>query len=249
MKKNYTINRVRSFAILLMLFVYGGQVFAQAELPREILDDARIVIDRALMQKGPAWRQRTSDLLTTQVNVDQNGNDILGDAANEPSIAIDPTNPDRIVIGWRQFDTTESNFRQAGYGYSEDGGKPLFFPEFWIPGSSDQILYWILILKGTSSTTVFKEILPVMSLGSPMAEPSGRNLFPPMEETSNGCVLIEVGELVTETTTPTGMYPLLPVMEILPDLSMAPNPLRIVNLLQTVLAGVRWPSDLMVFCT
>ncbi len=57
-----------------------------------------------------------------QVNVDAFGNNITGDAANEPSIAIDPTNPDRIVIGWRQFDTVASNFRQAGHAYSSDGG-------------------------------------------------------------------------------------------------------------------------------
>jgi hypothetical protein len=50
------------------------------------------------------------------------GANIPGDAANEPSIAVDPTNHDRMVIGWRQFDTIASNFRQAGVGYSTDGG-------------------------------------------------------------------------------------------------------------------------------
>jgi hypothetical protein len=64
---------------------------------------------------------------SVQVNVDVNGDNILGDAANEPSIAIDPTNPARIVIGWRQFDTVESSFRQAGYGYSTDAGRTWTF--------------------------------------------------------------------------------------------------------------------------
>src|SRR5437667_10639085 len=41
-----------------------------------------------------------------QVNVGTNGQNIAGDAANEPSICIDPNNPNRIAIGWRQFDTT-----------------------------------------------------------------------------------------------------------------------------------------------
>ena len=58
-----------------------------------------------------------------QVNVDGAGADIPGDAANEPSIAIDPNNPDRIAIGWRQFDTVTSNFREAGYAYSTNGGQ------------------------------------------------------------------------------------------------------------------------------
>lgn len=57
-----------------------------------------------------------------QVNVDALGNNIVGDAANEPSVAVDPNDPNRIAIGWRQFDTISSNFRQAGIGYSTDGG-------------------------------------------------------------------------------------------------------------------------------
>ena len=59
---------------------------------------------------------------SVQVNVDGLGNDILSDAANEPSIAVDPTDPSRIVIGWRQFDNIASSFRQAGVGRSIDGG-------------------------------------------------------------------------------------------------------------------------------
>ncbi len=64
---------------------------------------------------------------SVQVNVDEFGCNIPGDAANEPSIAIDPANPRRIVIGWRQFDTVESDFRQAGWGYSHDGGHTWAF--------------------------------------------------------------------------------------------------------------------------
>jgi hypothetical protein len=57
-----------------------------------------------------------------QVNVNGAGANIVGDAANEPSLAVDPTNHDRMVIGWRQFDTVASNFRQAGFGYTTNGG-------------------------------------------------------------------------------------------------------------------------------
>jgi len=78
---------------------------------------------------SPAYRYRSSIFFTAQVNVDANGDNIIGDAANEPSIAVDPTNPDRIVIGWRQFDNVASNFRQAGYGYSTDAGQTWTFPE------------------------------------------------------------------------------------------------------------------------
>ncbi|UCC31383.1 MAG: right-handed parallel beta-helix repeat-containing protein [Phycisphaerales bacterium] len=77
-----------------------------------------------------------------QVNVDENGCNIPGDAANEPSIAIDPTDPNRMVIGWRQFDSVESDFRQAGWAYSHDGGQTWTFPGVLEPGQfrSDPVL-------------------------------------------------------------------------------------------------------------
>src|SRR6266496_725626 len=69
-----------------------------------------------------------------QVNVDASGNNIVGDAANEPSITMDPTNPIRMAIGWRQFDDYHSNFRQAGWGYTTDGGLTWTFPGVLQPG-------------------------------------------------------------------------------------------------------------------
>jgi len=66
--------------------------------------------------------------VSVQVNVDPEGRNIPGDAANEPSIAVDPTAPNRLVVGWRQFDSIGSNFREAGYGYSRDGGRSWTFP-------------------------------------------------------------------------------------------------------------------------
>jgi len=63
-----------------------------------------------------------------QVNVDAQGHNILGDAANEPSIAVDPTAPNKMSIGWRQFNSVTSNFRQAGYGYTTNGGTSWTFP-------------------------------------------------------------------------------------------------------------------------
>lgn len=63
-----------------------------------------------------------------QVNVDGNGQNITGDAANEPSIAVDLTDHTKMAIGWRQFDSVSSNFRQAGWGYSNNGGLSWTFP-------------------------------------------------------------------------------------------------------------------------
>lgn len=72
--------------------------------------------------------------VSVQVNVDLLGRNIVGDAANEPSIAIDPTNPRKMAIGWRQFDSVLSDFRQAGVGFSHDGGATWTFPGSLTPG-------------------------------------------------------------------------------------------------------------------
>jgi BNR/Asp-box repeat len=63
-----------------------------------------------------------------QVNVDANGNNIVGDAANECTISVDPTNGNKMVIGWRQFNSVTSNFRQGGWGYTTDAGIHWTFP-------------------------------------------------------------------------------------------------------------------------
>ena len=63
-----------------------------------------------------------------QANVDANGNNILGDAANECVISVDPTNGNKMTIGWRQFNNVTSNFRQGGWGYTTDAGLTWHFP-------------------------------------------------------------------------------------------------------------------------
>jgi hypothetical protein len=69
------------------------------------------------------------DIFTSyQANVDANGNNILGDAANEPSISVDPTNGNKMAIAWRQFNSVTSNFRQGGWGYTTNGGTSWTFP-------------------------------------------------------------------------------------------------------------------------
>ncbi len=63
-----------------------------------------------------------------QVNVDANHQNILGDAANECVISVDPTNGNKKAIVWRQFNDVTSNFRQGGWGYTTDGGATWTFP-------------------------------------------------------------------------------------------------------------------------
>jgi len=77
-----------------------------------------------------------------QVNVDAGGKNIPGDAANEPSLCIDPNNPNRIAVGWRQFDHVQNDFRQAGWAYSTNGGLNWVFPGVLEAGTfrSDPVL-------------------------------------------------------------------------------------------------------------
>ncbi len=94
---------------------------------------------RFIMGGEPVTR---GPFVSYQVNINALGNNIMGDAGNEPSIAINPTNPDNIVIGWRQFDNVNSNFRQAGRAYSFDGGLTWTNPGVFTPGifRSDPVL-------------------------------------------------------------------------------------------------------------
>ena len=94
----------------------------------EVLDDPYVPVPPGQQRVTPAVRLQRGPFVAVQVNVDANGNNIVGDAANEPSIAVDPNDPSRMAIGWRQFDTISSNFRQAGWGYTDDGGLTWTFP-------------------------------------------------------------------------------------------------------------------------
>src|SRR6266508_1575050 len=117
--------------LLLALASASGQTLAPTrEAPRnealEFYDNPpapprKIEISpRMISQFGP--------FVSFQVNVDANGNNIIGDAANECAISVDPTDGNKMTIAWRQFYSVTSNFRQAGWGYTTDGGVTWTFP-------------------------------------------------------------------------------------------------------------------------
>ena len=96
------------------------------------------------LDKSPRMISHYGSFVSYQVNVDANGNNIVGDAANEPSISVDPTDGNKMAIGWRQFDTWQTNFREAGYGYTTDGGMTWTFPGVLQNGlfRSDPVLHF-----------------------------------------------------------------------------------------------------------
>lgn len=113
----------------------------EPELPRDPWRPREPVqVAGAIPHCGPWVRDGFESI---QVNNDGYGCNLTGDAANEPSIAIDPTDPRRVVIGWRQFDSVLSDFRQAGFAYSQDSGLTWTYPGLTLePGvfGSDPVL-------------------------------------------------------------------------------------------------------------
>ena len=80
------------------------------------------------IETSPRMISQHDTFTSYQANVDANGHNILGDAANEPSISVDPTNGNKMAIAWRQFNSVTSNFRQGGWGYTTNGGTSWTFP-------------------------------------------------------------------------------------------------------------------------
>ena len=80
------------------------------------------------LETSPRMISQFGLFVSYQVNVDANGNNIVGNAANEPAIAVDPTDGNRMAVGWRQFNIVSSNFRQGGWGFTTDGGIHWAFP-------------------------------------------------------------------------------------------------------------------------
>src|SRR5512143_1103656 len=104
---------------LLLIPVGFSQTASRKPLPIEPLEkyDNPPAIAAPILTISPALVSRFGSYISYQVNVDANGNNRVGDAANEPSICIDRHNPNRMSIGWRQFDSVASNFREAGFAY------------------------------------------------------------------------------------------------------------------------------------
>src|SRR5438132_7740844 len=115
---------------LLLAAAAFSQTVERKPLPSEPLEkyDNPPAAAPRTMAISPALVSRFGSYTSYQVNVDANGNNIVGDAANEPSITVDPTNSSRMTIGWRQFNTVSSNFRQGGWGFTTDGGIHWTFP-------------------------------------------------------------------------------------------------------------------------
>jgi hypothetical protein len=83
---------------------------SEASIHNEVPDDPPATPARAAARAVTAAPVTFGRFTHHQVNVSAGGADIVGDAANEPSIAVDPTDPGRMAIGWRHSTTSRPTF-------------------------------------------------------------------------------------------------------------------------------------------
>jgi FG-GAP-like repeat len=109
---------------LVLISAAFSQRVSRKSLPTEPLEkyDNSPAVAAPILGISPALVSPFGPYTSYQVNVDANGNNRVGDAANEPSICVDRNDPNRMSIGWRQFNSVASNFREAGFAYTTNGG-------------------------------------------------------------------------------------------------------------------------------
>ena len=128
----FSVSKAISLVFLVLLSGLAtapGQTREHKPLPTEELekyDNPPALLWRT--GQSPRMVSQFNAFTSFQVNVDATGHNITGDAANEPSITVNPTNGNKMTIGWRQFNSVASNFRQAGWSYTTNGGATWTFP-------------------------------------------------------------------------------------------------------------------------
>src|SRR5438045_9772009 len=101
-----------SLVVLPLLAIASDEAGRSKPLPTEPLekyDDPPAPSPLWGIGVSPGMVSQEGLFISRQVNVDLNGMNITGDASNEHSIAVDPTNGSKYVIGWRQYSSISSN--------------------------------------------------------------------------------------------------------------------------------------------
>src|SRR6266480_2185359 len=105
-KKRSTVNYLLSAIGLLSLVTASAQtppLNGRMTEPLEKPGMPPAPVGTYRLETSPRMISPYGGFVSYQANVDQNGNNIVGDAANEYVISVDPTNGNRMTIAWRQF--------------------------------------------------------------------------------------------------------------------------------------------------
>ena len=204
----FSASKATSFAFLVLLSGLAtapGQTREHKPLPTEELekyDNPPALLWRT--GQSPRMVSQFNAFTSFQVNVDATGHNITGDAANEPSITVDPTNGNKMTIGWRQFNSVASNFRQAGWSYTTNGGATWTFPGVLennvfrsdpVLGSDNVGTFFYLSLLETFFDNMWRSLDGGMSW---------TNIAPPKAATSNGSRSITPAASGMASNTSTG---------------------------------------------
>ena len=115
-----------------------------------------------------------------------------------------PTDHNKMAIGWRQFDTVSSNFREAGWGYTANGGVSWTFPGVL----KQNVFRSDPVLNTDTSGNFFYLSSSTLSLmtcgGRSMAANHGETWLPRQAGTSNGLPLITPAALDKGSSTNPG---------------------------------------------
>jgi hypothetical protein len=124
-KQIQTIHYLLSVICLAFVATASGQAPRGKQIAHEPLEKPAMMPPAYIyrLETEPRMISRFGLFTSFQVNVDASG-----DAANESCITVDPTNHNRMAIGWRQFNSVMSDFRQGGWGFTTDAGTTWTFP-------------------------------------------------------------------------------------------------------------------------
>jgi hypothetical protein len=127
------ILKIRVITCLLSLYLVplaSAQLAPTTRVPRDVPLETYDNPPAAprLMETSPRMTSQFAAFTSVQVNVNASGQNIVGDAANECSISVNPIDGSKKTIAWRQFNDVISNFRQGGWGYTSNGGATWTFP-------------------------------------------------------------------------------------------------------------------------
>jgi hypothetical protein len=128
--KRFNVNAFAVVGSVLAVHLASGQLAPTTRVSKEALLETYDNPPAAprVMETSPGMISRIGAFTSFQVNVNASGQNIVGDAANECSLSVNPLDGNKKTIGWRQFNDVSSNFRQGGWGYTSNGGSTWTFP-------------------------------------------------------------------------------------------------------------------------